>query len=280
MSAPHPLLPALAAGHHWVGFWGALISVPDDWNLHAYRGEAKAGMLVFADLRQVRLELRWRPLRRHDRPPSGELSPTPGREGGMAAHVHDRRRAYELHFPRQAAEPALMRRLVDEFRRSLAPLADTAGDQEWFWSIYGAQGWVDRRARLLQASLLPGATRLHFRLPGLRPRWLRLGSFSRADQLRSDDDNLSLPQLALSLMPELRTLKDAQWTDQGDDATLQARSLLWPLRRWHRASFHHDGAANTIRWRHDSALGQYNSPGVDPSAATGAATGAASGTAT
>ncbi|HVX87103.1 MAG TPA: hypothetical protein VH253_20125 [Phycisphaerae bacterium] len=271
MTGAEASFPSLPAGHQRIGFWGMLLCVPEGWNLHAYRGDRQAGMLVFADMREPRLEVRWRRARRGDAAMGEELRPIPGRHGGMAAHAHDARRAYELHFPRHASDPLIMRRVVEEFRRAAAildqrPVASRrpAPSAPWYWCVYGAEGWVDSHARLLRASLLPGATRLDFRLPGLRPRWARLGSFSRAEQLRED---LSLKQFALSLMPELRTLTQQDWTDAGDQATLDARSWVWPVGRSHRLIFRHDRADNRIVYRHDYVLGQYNdirSPGDAP----------------
>jgi hypothetical protein len=249
-SPPLPL-PPTPPDHHLVALFGILVTLPNAWNLHAYRGDTSRGLLIFADLRQPTLELRWQPARKNTPPPSDDLTPTPT---GLALRANDppdapAPRSYELHFPRNAADPIAMRHLSRLFRQHLPLLA---ASPTWYWSLYGAAGWLPKTARLTAASLLPGAVRLTFRHKRLLPELTILGSFSRADQLRED---LPLKQLALSLLPELRPLKNQHWTEAESTATLTAtpRFSLPLFPRTHTFTLTHDHDNNRLPWTHRTA---------------------------
>jgi hypothetical protein len=145
-----------------------------------------------------------------------------------------------------------MRHIAHAFHQTLPLLSQSP---TWYWSLYGATGWLPRTARLTAASLLPGATRLTFRHRRLLPQRTLLGSFSRADQLRED---LPLPRLALSLLPELRPLKNQHWTESPTHATLTAtpriRIPLFP--RTHTFTLTHDPVTNLLPWTHHIAPGK------------------------
>jgi hypothetical protein len=145
-----------------------------------------------------------------------------------------------------------MRRIAHAFCQSLPLLAPSP---IWYWSLYGAAGWLPKTARLTAASLLPGAVRLTFRHKRLLPETTTLGSFSRADQLR---ENLPLATLAPSLLPELRPLKNQHWTESQNTATLTATPKI-PIPgfpRTHTFTLTHNPEKNLLPWTHHVAPGK------------------------
>jgi hypothetical protein len=153
------------------------------------------------------------------------------------------KRRYELHWPGPADDSR--EQITDIITRDfLDHLAANDGRPEYFWSIYGAAGWIPKGARLRKASLLPGATTLSFQD---KSGTIVLGAFSMADRL-----------LGASLLREWagRTIAligqnpGGRWEESVDQATFSAdcRRVFRHFR--HILIFRHDRAANRIVWSH------------------------------
>lgn len=268
MSPSAPPLPACPAGFSRFAWHGIALALPDSWNLAFHAGDARKGMLRFADLRAVRLELRWksppRLARLLRRPPEQALAhtitslrpkenvetlPSGGfrvaRENGRLILAADQRRLYELSFfsPAALEEEAV----IQDFLTTTPPLAETA---LWPWSVYGAQGPVPARARLIKTSLLPGESRLLFRHRGHR---IELAARSLADRL------LAIPgpagQSALrawaTTLPFIRDHAAGHWQENGQHVQYRVHELRFLRKpREHDFKFAHDPLTNQIRWTH------------------------------
>lgn len=256
-------LPPPSAGWQVLAWQGFSLSVPDVWNVTYHREEDKAGALALADLRGVRLEIRWQVYRRRSlaRTTAKMLRrldkrgakvyplPEPLPEGLTGYHVvHEQasmvllvgpRRIYELNWPEAAP--------------NLQPIAlsfhDHSPAEQWPWQIYGATGLVPRNFKLKKIVLQPGGTRLEFRRYG---RQIVVGSWSMAQRLLGDK---SLQEFAQAQIPLVKNNPAGVWQEQAGAATFQVRktSLLLRRRQTQTLFLNHHSESNTIRWRQEVA---------------------------
>ena len=259
-------------GFQRVGWQSLSLVVPDQWNLQLHDGDRRSGAIVFADLRRTRLEVRWqtprkipllvppaperylaRTLRRlcknHPQADVQKLSSTAASitgAQGILLLASTARRRYELHWPRAADESQepLADFITHDF---LHHLAANDGRREYFWSVYGAAGWVPAAARLRKASLLPGATTLSFKH---KNGTTALGAFSMADRLLA---NRPLRDWATTAIALIADHPQGHWHEADDQATFTADTRhLWRAFR-DTLVFRHDRAANRIAWSHHFA---------------------------
>jgi hypothetical protein len=268
MSHPPPDLPAAPPQFHRFGWHGIALILPEAWNLRLHEGDARAGALVFADLRQHRMEVRWKSStrfgwryrkphalldrtlerlhKRHTALDVSHLSPDVVRIAlpeGTLLLAADRRRLYELHWPEaSSASGSVVNTITDDFLTSLPVIA---GRAERYWSVYGAAGWIESGLQLKKASLLPGATRLEFAGHG---RAATLGAFSMADRLLKNGTPLRI--WAASQIPVIARYPAGTWQESPNAATFTAAARRRFRPMTHAVNLHHDTARNLIRWTH------------------------------
>lgn len=254
-------LPPIPPGFHRIGWRGALIALPENWNLRLHGGTENAGALVFADLRTPRFELRWqRPRALSRKPPAAMLEEKCARlqKSQPAAIVRKIKpdvieitqpsgrtvlaaaddRLYELHWP---GENSPGNQMTGYF---LAAQSLLAGKPERFWSLYGAQGWLPAHANLQKATLLPGRTTLAFRAG---PSRFTLGSVSLADRLLKSQ---TLAVWAAGAIPLLSRHAAGMWQEGPEHATFIAPTRRRFQQFTHRLTLQHDQTHNRICWQH------------------------------
>ena len=248
MPPPPPTLTSTRQPFIW---FGMELLLPEQWNMTAHRGDATRGLLAFADLRTVRLELRWQTPKNCPKHlqsllakltragaiakpmASAQRVEISGKTLALAAGSH---RVFELHwtdshdFDLAAAETLVQ------------SLTARDADPRWPWSVYGAAGEIHRAAKLASVSLLPGATRLEFRR---RRHRTILGNWSMAERLLRD---ATLRAWATRAIPLAKHHPTGHWEETPDQAvfTLEARRLFGRIR--HVLTLTHDRPANQIHW--------------------------------
>jgi hypothetical protein len=178
----------------------------------------------------------------------------------------DSHRVYEIELHERGAEAygQLLEALLRELAAPtvLEPTHSTTQRENtrWFWSVFGAQGWVPAWSRLRRASFLPGETALEFSSShGARDR---LESRSLADRLLSGRPLRAWANRSISLVfggtarnfgKSAVTPDTLHWVEH-DPRQL---SCTWRSpRRWrlsaltHEIVITHDPEANRIHWTH------------------------------
>jgi hypothetical protein len=264
MASVHSRLSSPSAHFQRVGWQGFTLLVPEDWNLHLHDGDWRGGAILFADLRSTRLEVRWqgateprkvvaktvRGIRRnHPESQVEEISTSAVRitqSNGILLLAAGGTRRYELHWPATAddAPQSGMGVTTQDFLDGLSANEGRASPGAYFWSIYGASGWVPAAARLRKASLLPGATTLSFKN---KSGTVALGAFSMADRLLA---GRSLREWATTAIALIREHSGGHWNEADDQATFTAPTRRWWRNFRHMLVFRHDRVANRIVWSH------------------------------
>ena len=235
----------MADGTHHFAWQGFSLELPGDWNLAGHQGDARAGVVTFADLRRETLSVRWQRVKQPGRARdklmrSLERKGAKVTAGGCSSHlightsfngciVAGTTRLYEL----QAHTDAEVKGVGETF-------ADHAAEECWPWRVYGIQGSVPRWLRLQRVDLHPGRPRLVFR----RLRTVvTLGAWPLADELLA---RRTLAEWALATIPLLRNSPTALRHSTATEAIFMIPGKLF--RRGQEIAFNHDVAANTIHW--------------------------------
>lgn len=286
------------AGWELIGAFGVLLAAPAEWNpvvLHAQREGGlrrklglrtepfATGMIGCADLRQTRVEVRWRTHGSAERAagalashiarlkragaltaPFGDaVGITGGKDRGSAweALVVLGRRVYELHLPDGQTPEG--RSLVEWFVRANR----TSGRPgERFWSLYGARGWAPGDAVVRRMSLHPGQVELVLSFKGGR---VTLGCSGLADHLLGDKRHPTLAAWARATGAARMGAAIGHWIEAGPQeiafSGLRSQRFCRRVRHTFRAC--HEAPANRIVWQH---VEWWGGPGIEAGRAVSA----------
>jgi hypothetical protein len=241
-----------------LGWQGLHLLLPADCNLSAFGGTAARGWCAVSDLRAVRFAARWhKPRWRTAAQQFQRLAAALRRKaaGGCVQHAqhvlhadlasgerlllaHDDSRNYELHWPRKP----------DDGETTLAHFVMHLENQNscrtapWLWQAFGIRGHAPAFARLLRASLLPGAP--HITLTAGTGAFV-MGAFSLADRVLRGTSlkDFAQARLRLGSLP-------GRWSDDDSGLTFQgtARRRIFARAASFRFVIEHHETANRIRW--------------------------------
>jgi|GEM_PF-6608517 len=249
---------------HNISLFGPTLEVPDSYNVRFFHGDAREGVIQLADLRTIRLELRWRTQRKAGAAVLDLAKRLEKKHGITAQRVGDAYvfdaeklravltaadgRVLELHWPLACEH---RNRTQAAFLASLPGLAEP----HWRWQVYGIDARVPRRYALAEWQMLPGRTTLHFAdthwLSRLRnTNRVSVGTFSMAERLLA---RKNLTDFAIDMLkPPKAASKPAAWQPAGEAAVTTSFRALHRVMfaSHHTLTVTHDKAANRIYFEH------------------------------